>query len=312
MYETTHLKAFINTILNAKIEVIENGYEYQFYIKSSCDFHKLKDCINEHYSNFIDEVHNNLEQEIEVSYYLKNIKHKLEHVRSQIKHYRSLSITKKGQEKTTKEDLLPLKIVDVINHNYYLISLLEKSINLVEEIWNETFPNQNTALSNKVNLKKYESEVKRLSDELKNITCIRAKIEHLKNSKQFFIDELQKDGVDFYESPFYTFYQFEIEQLKDLIISNSIKEEHADSYPLHWNRTKRDFLELVAALSRAGVLVDKNNNEIPRTEIILHMSKFLHVEPIKNSSSSLVKILDRENPTAFLDHLKEVLKHHTY
>jgi len=144
----------------------------------------------------------------------------------------------------------------------------------------------------------------KMKDELREITSAFDKIEYLKEEKRNLARDLKMKGIDLYDSPVNLFLESKLETYKEMLLHGNDSKKRSSS-GLTWNKSKTDFLELIAALHRCKAVKMNSGDPLSRKELIQKFEEFLNMEPFKDADSRIVKLQGRNSPNSFLLKLLE-------
>jgi hypothetical protein len=135
----------------------------------------------------------------------------------------------------------------------------------------------------------------------------RKKLKFLRTQRKKLALVFVEKGIDLYNSSINIWFETRIETYRELIIADR-KKQGLQKSNLSWLLTKNDFLEMMVSFDKIKAVGDGSRNPISRKELILQFSKFLNIKEILDSESRITKLMNRINPTAFLDRLLEKMK----
>ncbi|WP_372753137.1 RteC domain-containing protein [Labilibaculum sp.] len=292
-------------------------------INLQCKTHTCVQEFKRHLTNlhieFIAEVHDNLANlstRQDFDFYLGMLLSAFELLKDLIGSYiefEYMSANGKGESnEIAKSSCICFKQSDIVQkkqYHQYQKSIIERSIDLVSSFRQEAQlslmgPDKITIMHE---MAEFVSSLSQLRAELGRMSSDRKKIKFLITQRKKLAIEFVDKGIDLYNSSINIWFETRIEACKESIVNQQKKQKNKKP-SLFWMGSKNDFLELMMSFDQTKIIGDSNGKAVSRKDLILKFSKFLGIQEIPDFESRITKLMSRNNPTAFLDRLRDKMK----
>lgn len=295
---------FYQMIRKSKIIVLQNDKWYKAILNKYNKYSDFTSDLDKAFNLFIDEI--TVESQGTNSNFKTRIKARIKKLNSIKNQIESLNGTFESYEIInsipSNDNYCTLAPIDLLLHQTFILKKIKDAIKFLKETIIDLQP-----INQKSHTKfpKIEPRINRYCDYFKNNDNPHDRIKYLEERKALFIEELRKEGFDYYESPYYGIIEYEISRLKDLVMNQA---PHSKTQ-IHWAGNKRELFELIFALSKKQMFIDANHNCITRNILFHKIANFVNVDCPKNISSEIHKIISREVPNVFIQELNNTMIH---
>jgi hypothetical protein len=202
----------------------------------------------------------------------------------------------------------PAEMNQMKDYFHFQKSIIENSIHLAssfkQKFETSIVDSDAGKISSMQEMVEFAPYLSKLREELGEMCSERKKIKFLKNQRKRLTVVFVEKGIDLYNTSINIWFEARIEACRETIFASQKKQKNKKS-ALTWLLSATDFLELMMSFDKIKAIGDGSSNPISRKELILQFSKFLNVKEIPDSESRITKLIDRNNPTSFLDRLRE-------
>ncbi|WP_321298948.1 RteC domain-containing protein [Marinifilum fragile] len=323
MISEKSFKTLKEELTNSSVVFTKGDGGYQFSFNNYDDLISYKYKLNHLHLEFVDELHTNLnvfssrnqalaylDKQLEIFTLLKKqIKNGL----NDIPYHINTTVTS-GQNPSIQcvenEFIGAEYLVGFLKHQQKVIkesiriikTLIRKKNNLQDE--------EASQIDWKDQIKDLYPYLSKIKDQLEQIALPSEKVEYLKNAKRNIGEELKEKGIDIHNSLFSFIIDIYIGSCKEMLFreNNSINNNGKPQLKIYWNASKTDFLELLFALTKIGIITDEEANPIPRNQLIEYLVAIFNLDEIKDFESRITKLIDRKEPASFLRRLLEAIE----